>query len=97
MDSHSHTTEQDVSNSTELDLTALRATLTTHQEAMDHRELGLAARLERIEGVDETVREVHRAVGYYGEAVGRHEGTVGQREREGEEREKVVEGREREV
>ena len=44
LDSHSHTIEQDISNSTEhgltalhATLTALHATLTTHQEALDQR------------------------------------------------------------
>ena len=58
VDLHSHTTEQEVSNSTEYDLIALRATLTTRQEALDQREHGLAAGQERIEGMDERVREV---------------------------------------
>ena len=97
LDSHSRTTEQDLSNSTEHDLTALRTTLTTRQEALDQRELGLAARQERIEGMDERVREVQRAVGYREEAVGRREEAVGRREKEVEEREKEVERREREV
>jgi hypothetical protein len=66
--SHSHTTEQD-SNSTEHDLTALYATPTTRQDALDQRELGLAARQERIEEMDERVRDVRRAVGYREEAV----------------------------
>ena len=61
MDSHyaydSHTTEQDISNSTEHDLTALRAKLTTPPESLDQRELGLATRQDRIEGTDEGVRE----------------------------------------
>ncbi|KIJ97341.1 hypothetical protein K443DRAFT_681613 [Laccaria amethystina LaAM-08-1] len=90
LDSHSDTTEQVISNSTEHDLTTLRATLTTRQEALDQRELGLAARQERIEGMDERVREVQRAVGYREEAVGR-------REKEVEEREKAVERREEKV
>ena len=96
MDSHFHTTEQDVSNSTEHDLTVLRATLITRQEALDRRELGLAARRERIEGTDERAREMQRGVGYREEAVGRHEAAVGRREKAVEEREKVVERRERE-
>ena len=90
LDSPTDITEQDVSNSTEHNLTALRVTLTTHQEALDQRELGLAARHERIEGMDERFREVQRAVGYHEEAVDR-------REREVEEREGAVERREREV
>ena len=94
---HSHTTERDVSNSTEHDLTALRVTLITRQEALDQRELGLAARQERIEGMDESVREAQRAVGYREEAVGRREEAVGRREQEVEEREMAVERREREV
>ena len=94
---HSHITEQDISNSTEPDLTVLRATLTTRQEALDQRELGLAARQERIEGMDERVREGQKAVGYREEAVGRREEAVGRREKEVEEREKEVERREREV
>ena len=65
-----------ISNSTECDVTALRATLTTHQEALDQRELGLQ---ERIEGMDERIREVRRAVGYHEEAVGRHEEVVERR------------------
>ena len=89
VDSHSHTTEHD--------LTALRTTLTTRQEALDQRELGLAARQERIEGMDESVREVQRAVGYREEAVGRREEAVGRREQEVEEREMAVERRERGV
>ena len=59
-----HTTEQDISNSTERELTALRATLTTRQEALDQHWLRLAAKQEGIEGTDERVREVQRAVGY---------------------------------
>ena len=35
LDSHSRTTEQDVSNSTKHNLTALRATITSRQEALD--------------------------------------------------------------
>ena len=94
---HSHITKQEPSNSTEHDLTALRATLTTRQEALDQRELGLAARQERIEGMDESVREAQRAVGYREEAVGRREEAVGRREEEVEERERAVERRERGV
>ena len=37
LNSHSHTTGQDVSHSTKHDLTALCATLTTRQEALDQR------------------------------------------------------------
>ena len=59
LDSRSYTT----SDSTEHDLTALRATLSTGQEALDQRELGLAARQERIGGMDERVREVQRLLG----------------------------------
>ena len=81
LDSHSHTTEKDVSNSTELDLTALRATFATRQAAPDRRELGLAARQERIEGIDGRVGKVQRAVGYREEAVARHEGLGGGRKR----------------
>ena len=97
LDAQSHITEHDISNSTEPDLTVLRATLTTRQEALDQLELGLAARQERIEGMDERVREAQRAVGYREEAVGRREEAVGRREKEVEEREMVVERREREV
>ncbi|KIJ99299.1 hypothetical protein K443DRAFT_175228 [Laccaria amethystina LaAM-08-1] len=87
LDSHSHTTEHD--------LTALRATLTTSQEALDQRKLGLVARQERIEGMDRSVREVQRAVEYHEGAVGRHEEAIGRREKEVEE--EVVERRERDV
>ena len=97
LDSLSRTTEQDVSNSTEHDLTALRATLATRQEALDQRELGLAARQERIEGMDESVREMQVAVGYREDAVGRREEAVGRREKEVEERVMAVGRREREV
>ncbi|KIK05986.1 hypothetical protein K443DRAFT_3518 [Laccaria amethystina LaAM-08-1] len=93
----SHTTEQDVSNSTEHDLTALRATLTTHQEAIDERELGLAVRQEGIEGMVVKVREVQRAVDYREEAVAQRVETVGWREKVVEERENAVERRERDV
>ena len=58
LDSHSHTTEQDVPTSTDHDLTALHATLTTRQETLDQRELGLATTQERIEGMDKRVTEL---------------------------------------
>jgi hypothetical protein len=90
--SHSHAIEQGVSNSTEHDLTALRATLTTRQEALDQRELGLAVRQERIEGADERIRDVQRAVGYHEEDVGPHKEVDAQREKE--ERKKAVSERE---
>jgi len=92
LDSHSaldHTTEHN--------LTVLRATLITRQEALDQRELGLAARQEGIDGMVERVREVQRAVGHREEAVGRREEVVGRREKEMEEREEAVGRREREV
>ena len=88
-DSHSQTTEHD--------LTALRATLTTRQEALDQRELGLAARQERIEGMDERVREAQRAVGYREEAVERKEKEVEEREMAVERRERDLQGREEKV
>jgi hypothetical protein len=44
--------------------------LLTCQEALDQGELGLVARQERIEGINERVREVQSAVGYREEAVG---------------------------
>ena len=37
-------------------MTALRIALTAWQKALDQRELGLVARQERIEGMDERVR-----------------------------------------
>ena len=73
MDWHCHTAKQDVSTSTEHDITALRATLATHHEALDQCELGLAARQEGIEGIDVRVREAQRGVGFREEDVGRHE------------------------
>jgi len=54
----------------------------------------LVARQERIEGMDERVREVQRAVGYREEAVGRHEEVVRLRERRG--RRQLIGGSERE-
>jgi len=51
-------------------LTSLRIALTTRQEALDQRELGLVVRQERIEGMDERVREVQMIAGYREEAVG---------------------------
>jgi hypothetical protein len=91
----SHITEQEVSNSTEHDLTALRATLTNHQEALDEREL--AVRQEGIGGMVVKVREVQRAVDYREEAVAQRVETVGWREKVVEERENAVERRERDV
>ena len=44
--------------STEHNLTALHATLTTREEALDRCEFGLAARQQRIEGMDGRVGEV---------------------------------------
>ena len=51
-------------------------------KALDQRELGLAARQERNEGMDEKIKEVQRAVGYRKEPVRRHEEAVERRERE---------------
>ncbi|EDR07317.1 uncharacterized protein LACBIDRAFT_328207 [Laccaria bicolor S238N-H82] len=83
------------SNDSSSDLTALRIAHTTRKEALDQRELGLAARQERIEGMDERVREVQKVAGYHEEAVGQQEKAVGRREKEAEKRERAVERRER--
>jgi hypothetical protein len=64
--------------------------LLTCQEALDQCELGLVARQEGVEGMDERAREVQRAVGCREEAVGQHEEAIGQREKEVEEREKAA-------
>ena len=69
--------------------------LATRQAAPDRRELALAARREKIEGIDERVGKVQMAVGYREEAVERHEEAVGRWEVE--ERKKAAERREREV
>ncbi|KIJ97339.1 hypothetical protein K443DRAFT_9990 [Laccaria amethystina LaAM-08-1] len=58
------------SNESSSVVTALRMALLICQEALDQCELGLVARQERIEGINERVREVQRAVGYREEAVG---------------------------
>ena len=59
--------------------------------------LGSVARQQGVEGTDERVREVQRAVLYRQEAVRPHEEAVGWREKEMEERQKAVERKKREV
>jgi len=56
--------------SNDSDLTPLRIALTTCQQALDQREVRLVVRQERIEGMDERVREVQMIAGYREEAVG---------------------------
>jgi hypothetical protein len=72
---------------TEHDLTALCATLTTHQEAVDQCKLGL--QLNR-RGLRAWMKGLGRCRGYHKEAVGRHEDVVPWREKEVEEREKAT-------